>query len=115
MSALNPVVIYSLPQMKEKYGAFYDAGQRLALRPSKVPAAVRPLLPYAEFWGLADDYAREALVGKAPKAVLKNLKGALALHAAQLDAWLAGPEADGKPSKEYVAFSALRMAADFAP
>ena len=114
MSATKKVETYTQEQLKEKYGSFYESSPRMTLRPSKVPAAVRALLPYAEFWGIADDYAREALVGKAPKAALKNLKQVLAAHAEALDAWLAGPEADQKPSKEYVAFSALRMAADFA-
>jgi hypothetical protein len=77
-----------------------------------VPANLWPLLPYAEFWGITDDWAREDLVGEAPNEVLVNLRAAIVKFDDDLDKWLAGPEADDNcPSTEYIAFSAMRMAA----
>ena len=43
-----------------------------------------------------------------------NLKDVVDQFDAALDDWLAGPEADGPTfSEEYIAFSALRRAADY--
>jgi hypothetical protein len=71
-------------------------------------------LPYAEFWGFADDWTREDLVERAPLEVKRNLKDVVAIFDRKLDDWLAGPEAAGPHfSDEYVAFTAMRMAADY--
>jgi hypothetical protein len=105
--------ISSVEQMKTLYGDFYDRSAKLQLDRRKVPQEYWPLLPYREFWGLADDWARERLVESAPRYVRLNLQPAVAAFDSALDAWLAGPEADGPSfSNEYIAFSALRIAAD---
>ena len=73
---------------------------------------VLALLPYAEFWGIADDLEREILVKEAPADVQQNLKQVVAAFDNAMDEWLAGPEADDpRPSDEYIAYSAMRMAA----
>ena len=101
-------------EMKQFYGAFYHRSPKVHLDPSKVPERFWPLLPYAEFWGIADDLTREILVEEAPAAVQQNLKQVVAAFDSALDEWLAGPEAnDPSPSDEYVAYSAMSMAADF--
>jgi len=52
------------------------------------------------------------LILEAPDEVKKNLKATIMEFDHSLDDWLAGPEADSPtPSKEYIAFSAMRMAA----
>src|SRR3954452_12666762 len=67
--------------------------------------------PYAEFWGMADDWAREELIRNAPPNVRANLKQVIATYDLALDEWLGGPEAHNRePSGEYVAFSAMRIA-----
>ncbi|PIG09828.1 hypothetical protein [Comamonas sp. 26] len=81
----------------------------------RVPAALRHLIPLAQKFGISDDLAREAIVSSSSMAEIKVLKQAVQANNALLDAWLAGPEAtDPCFSNEYIAFSAMRMAADFA-
>jgi hypothetical protein len=85
------------------------------LDPAKVPPGLRHLIPLAERYGIADDLDREDMVLASSPEELAELKAAIARHDDQLDDWLAGPEADAPPfSAEYLAFSATRMAADFA-
>ena len=100
--------------MKRLYGPFYTNGAKLRLDRAKVPESVWPLLPYAAFWGAADDWTRESLVKAAPPEVQRNLKHAVATFENALDEWLLGPEVDRRnPSDEYIAFAALIMAADY--
>lgn len=107
-------VVYTLTEMKGAYGSFFDCGSSLTLDQRRIPQKLWPLIPYAGFWGIADDWARETLVRKAPKAVQQNLKVIIAAYDDDLDEWLAGEEAsNSRPSPEYIAFSAMRMAADF--
>jgi hypothetical protein len=107
-------VVYALEAMKENYGTFFDSVALLPLDQARVPEKLRRLIPYAAFWGRGDDRARESLVRKAPKEVQRNLKEVVAANDDLLDEWLSGSEASApRPSLEYVAFSAMRMAADF--
>ena len=104
--------ILSADEMKQLYGSFYDSGPKIRLDRNKVPERFWPLLPYAEFWGIPDDSTREMLVRKASPQVQRDLKKIVAAIDNDLDEWLAGPEADEpNPSDEYIAFSAMRMAA----
>ena len=85
------------------------------LNGAKIPASLRHLLPLAERFGVSDDSNREELVSKASPDEIASLKQAIAVHGKELDDWLAGPEADSPPySAEYIAYSAMRMASDFA-
>lgn len=106
--------ILNTAEMKQRYGSFYQRGQKLELDRAKVPERLWPLLPYAEFWGIADDLDRELLVKEAPKDLQQNFEAVVDSFDGELDEWLAGPEADERnPSDEYVAYSAMRMAADY--
>lgn len=101
-------------EMKRCYGSFYAASPKVSIDLSRVPQGLHALAPYAEFWGIADDCEREALVAKSPREVQENLKRVIASFDDDLDDWLAGDDADNPtPSREYVVFSAMRMAADF--
>lgn len=83
------------------------------LNPAHIPEAVRYLIPHAQIWGVADDTLRTAMLKKAAPDALAELKRMIIDVDDVLDEWLAGPEADHpEPSDEYVAFSAMRMAAD---
>ena len=85
------------------------------LVPSNVPANLRKLIPLTERFGVIDDLERENLVLAASDDEINQLRSEVSAHDDELDAWLAGPEADGPEfSTEYLAFSAMRMAADFA-
>src|ERR1043165_3245489 len=98
-------------ELKSFYGPFYATSPLVPLRTTHVPESVRVLIPYARFWGLPDDLQREQLVDSARPDIIEDLKDAVDLLSAELDEWLAGPEArSSQPSGEYVAFSAMRMA-----
>jgi hypothetical protein len=102
-------------QMRRRYGAFYSESPKVPINPHRVPEVLHALIPYAEFWGITDDWARENIIAKAPHDIQDDLKEAIASFDDELDNWLAGAESDSPlPSQEYVAFSAMRMAADFA-
>ena len=79
----------------------------------RVPAPLHCLIPFAQKFGVADDHFRAAVVLSVSAAQASELKRAVQAADAALDAWLAGPEAAGPDfSDEYIAFSAMRMAAD---
>ena len=85
------------------------------LRPSKIPLQLHPLIVLAEKFGLADDNARENVVANSSMEERRSMKDSVEKYDDDFDLWLAGPEASGPEySDEYIAFSALRMAADFA-
>ncbi len=80
-----------------------------------VPSTLRHLIPLAQKFGVTDDLAREAIVSCASLAEIAVLKQAVQANDALLDAWLSETEATGPSfSNEYIAFSAMRMAADLA-
>jgi hypothetical protein len=110
----DTIEVLDAAQMRQRYGSFYESSPRMKLDQNKVPKQFWSLLPYAEFWGIADDWAREDLVDLAPPEVQENLRNVVASFDNALDEWLAGPEADDtSPSDEYIAFTAMRMAADY--
>jgi hypothetical protein len=110
----SSIELWNTREMRFRYGSFYDSSPTLKLAGERVPEKFRRLSPYAEFWGISDDLLRESLVMWAPAEARQNLKAVVAAFDNALDEWLAGPEADDPyPSDEYVAFTALRMAADF--
>jgi hypothetical protein len=106
--------ILNATQMRERYGSFYHSGSKLQLDRGRIPEQFWPLIPYAEHWGASDDWTREDLIESAPVEVLQNLKHVVAEFDNAMNEWLAGPEADDRPpSEEYVAYTAMRMAADY--
>jgi hypothetical protein len=102
-------------ELKTLYGPFFHSVERRNLDPEEVPEDLQELIPYAEFWGIEDDYDRERLVSKAPDDVLENLYYVVGAAEQRLNDWLAGDDVDTwDPSPEYCAFTTMRMAADFA-
>ena len=64
-------------------------------------------------YGISDDGYREEILQSIDEDEKLRLKSFLAEYDEKLDSWLAGPEANGAQfTNEYIAFSALRMAAD---
>ena len=104
----------SVEEMRVKYGLVVDNRPPISLNPGNVPQDLRHLIPFAELWGVGDDLIRDDMVRSAPKEAIAELKRIIEAHDDLLDEWLAGPAADSDPSDEYLAFSAMRMAADFA-
>jgi hypothetical protein len=101
-------------ELSQLYGEFYPASPGTKFDILNVPENLRQLAPYAAFWGLADDLEREHLVNIAPTNIARELRDIVASFDDALDEWLTGAEADSDcPSDAYVAFSCLRMAADF--
>lgn len=100
--------------IRSEYGEFLLESSTVEFDSNDVPENLRHLIPYASFWGLADDLAREQLAEKAPDPLKRSLKKLITDNDDALDEWLAGEEASNPdPSDAYVAFSALRMAADY--
>src|SRR6476469_3505388 len=99
--------------MRAKYGLTAENRPTIVLDAVKVPAALRPLIPLAEQFGVSDDLIREDLITKSSAEELEAMRRAVEAHADAFDEWLAGPEAEGPEySEEYIAFTCLRMAAD---
>lgn len=109
--------------LSQLYETFFEQGQKLRidagelavgkLRRDKVPKGLWPLIPYAEFWGIADDSYRIELISQAPIDIWKAFRKVVADHKPMLLDWLAGPEADAPPTPEYLAFSFLLQAFDW--
>jgi len=100
-------------ELKKRYGDFFER-RTVPLDEMKVPPAFRPLLPYAEIWGVKDDGDRNLLVEGAPPAAKADLLALVGEFDDQFDTWLAGPEADSRaPSAEYLAFSNMRLAFEY--
>jgi hypothetical protein len=85
------------------------------LDPNGVPEPVRPLIPYAQRWGIGDDGYRDQAVRSASPTDLAELLDVLASAAGdEVYDWLAGSAADEPITNEYTAFTAMTMAADLA-
>lgn len=83
------------------------------LNRSNAPTELRILIPLAERYGVSDDGYRMDMLATLDQTEREQLIRAVQEWDDTLDAWLAGPEAAAvAPTNEYVAFSALRMAAD---
>ena len=109
----NGFELLSVEEMRKKYGLVAGNRPVIHLNPMNVPEKLRHLVPYAELWGVSDDLIRDDLVRSAPRDALEELKQVVKTHDDLLDEWLAGPEADSPNlSEEYLAFTAMRMAAD---
>jgi hypothetical protein len=105
----------SVEEMRKRYGLVAANRPVIHLNPKNVPEKLRHLVPYAELWGVGDDLIRDDLVRSAPREAIEELKRLMQVHDDLLDEWLAGPEAgSSNPSEEYLAFTAMRMAADVA-
>ena len=84
------------------------------ISPQDIPSRLRILIPLAEKFGVSDDLSRETLIRHATEEERQRLKAAVRESDDELDVWLAGPEADGpNHSDGYIAFSAMRKAADY--
>ncbi len=106
--------LLSVAEMREKYDLTAENRPEIRLDPERVPLALRGLIPHAEVWGIKDDLVRDDFVRRAPEEAIEELKRIIELYEDPLDEWLAGPEVDGPHhTEEYLAFSAMRMAADF--
>ena len=101
-------------EIEEVWGSTIESILRAPLDGKDVPAELQQLIPYAVIWGFSDDWTREDVLKRTPAPLKKNLRWVVHEFDDRLDAWLAGPEASSaNPSDAYVAFSAMRMAADF--
>jgi hypothetical protein len=86
----------------------------MKLNSENIPESLLALIPLAERWGISDDSERLELIERANLVDRAELKMIVGKYDDELDKWLAGAEASGPEfSNEYVAFSAMRMAADY--
>ena len=99
--------------IKNVYGDFFSETSTVEFDSRDVPGNLHHLISYARFWGHSDDWAREQLIEKAPARIKISLKKLISDNDDALDDWLAGNEASNPdPTDAYIAFSAMRMAAD---
>jgi hypothetical protein len=85
------------------------------LDPRNVPESAARLLPLAEKWAIGDDFEREEAVSRATGKELQSLVSAVDTTDDEFWDWLAGPASyEPNPSPEYLALTALTMAADSA-
>ena len=98
-------------ELTEFYGVFSKKSAQIQFDESMVPSGLKNLVPYARFWGASDDSVRGKIVAKASSAIRKNLVEIVQKCDSALDEWLANPESDSM-DEAYIAFSAMRMAAD---
>ncbi|MEH6461361.1 hypothetical protein [Chitinimonas sp. JJ19] len=110
--ASNKILVLS--EIEDMWGSSVVALPRVLFDLNDVPEDLHVLAPYAIFWGISDDWAREDILKRTPDRLKINLKWVVSKFDDQLDAWLAGEEASrSDPSDAYIAFSAMRMGADF--
>jgi hypothetical protein len=101
--------------MSSLYREFKGLEGQPKLDEMRIPTELRPWVPYAEFWGIAEDFDREELVRQASQEIKEDLVQLIQRLDDALDEWLAGDEPKNGPlSDEYCAFSWMRMAADYA-
>jgi len=105
--------VSSVGELKKRLYPHDERPSSVVLDPRGVPEQLCALIPYAERWGIGDDIARNELVLSASQAEIDELKRVVRDHDDLLDEWLAGPAATNPPfTKEYLAFTHMRMAAD---
>ncbi|WP_146056853.1 hypothetical protein [Chromobacterium alticapitis] len=109
---VNKILV--MDEVERAWGSSLVSISRVAFDLNDVPSDLHILAPYATFWGVADDWAREDVLKRTPERLKNNFKWVVSSFDDQLDAWLAGPEASrSDPTDAYIAFSAMRMGADF--
>jgi hypothetical protein len=103
----------SREDLRQRYGDFYN-NHTGTIDPMQVPIELRDLIPYAELWGIGDDFERDRLVEASGHEAREDLQSIFATRSKMFDDWLAGPEADGPDySEAYIAFSNMRIAYDY--
>lgn len=104
--------VLSGKEMRERYNLTAENRPTIILNPENVPDAAKPLIPYAEKWGISDDLIRSAVLNKATIEELKELVRFMdGIDFPPIEAWLIGPEASGPDySDEYIAITCLFMA-----
>ena len=113
MSSDDRFEIASGADLQKRYGLTAENRPTIRLESSLVPEPFRRWIPLAEQWGIGDDLIREDCVMEATTQELQDLLKFD--YENVLDAWLAGPEAKSpNPTNEYIAFSCLGMAWDYA-
>ena len=85
------------------------------LREDAVPPAAVPYIALAERFGIADDGYRDDIVLALEPAEVAELLAYVEQCPPEIDEWLCGPAASVlAPSEEYVAFTCLSLAAEYA-
>jgi len=88
----------------------------MKLNQENIPPALHLLIPFAEKWGIGDDFEREQLVLKSTEAALSELVNCLdIIDEDELWDWLSGDDSfSDSPTAEYLAYTNLTMAIDYA-
>ena len=118
LGVMQPPVLEPLSagELQVRYDRFCKRVFPRGLNKRFVPKAYRPLIPYAELWGIGDDVYREDLIRAAPLIARRDLELIMVRYDKTIYAdWLGvpGPREDRR-IQEYNAFIYLMMAADLA-
>jgi hypothetical protein len=85
------------------------------MRAAVVPISCHEYIPLAERYGIGDDGYRSSIVESLSREQRGRLVAFLQSAPQELFTWLEGPEAHAvSPTPEYVAFTCLTMAAEYA-
>jgi hypothetical protein len=85
------------------------------MRAAVIPRSCHEFIPLAERYGISDDGYRSSVVEGLSREQRGQLVAFLQSAPPELFAWLEGPEAqESSPSSEYVAFTCLTMAEEYA-
>ena len=106
--------VLTVKEIRERYRLAGIQAEPVDFDERDVPASLRHLIPLARVFGIGDDVLRDDLVEAADPAAIKELKRLLRAADDDLNTWLTSPAELRNPSAAYLAFSNLRMAADFA-
>jgi hypothetical protein len=109
-------VILTAEQLSDGVCRAIGDTSKVHLNRDGVPLSLRPIVHYAEFWGRVDDWERGALLRSAGEGLRRNLKDVVIHYEEPLEEWLLAVSTDSGPlSDEFVAFTAMLMAADCLP
>ena len=87
----------------------------MTLNPDNVPPVLRTAIPFAEKWGIGDDYERENLIAEASPTEWRKIVASLDdVDNSVLAQWLLQKSKEQPLSKEFLAFTNLTMAVDSA-
>jgi hypothetical protein len=87
--------------------------RQTSLDPQNVPEVLRPLISYAEKWGISDDGDRGNAIDEASIEELKELLSIVSTYVDGINVWLGNPDIDN-PTTEFISFVLLVDACDLA-
>jgi hypothetical protein len=86
----------------------------MELHRQNVPTLLWALIPYAERFGVLDEFERSAILETTRDVDLQELIRSVDTHRSEIDRWLLDSAAMATPTLEYASFTSLTLARDLA-